>query len=341
MSKLGIVIIGRNEGERLRRSLNAALGKGHHIVYVDSASTDGSVELAKEMGIDVVELDPSKPFASPRSRHEGFQHLIKVDPEIKYVQFIDGDCELISGWLERGVSELDARSDIAVVSGRRRERFPESSIYNRLADIEWDTPIGEVKYCHGDAMMRVAAYQQVGGFNPGLIGGGEPELCVRFRREGWKILRVDCEMTWHDADITRFSQWWKRNIRVGHAYAEGSWLQGRSPQRHWVKESRSIWFWGLVVPLIALVLAWPTKGLSLLLLLGYPILTYRIYCRTIQQRGLTSADAFLFAWTCVVAKFPLVQGQLKFHLNRLIGRQTKLVEYKDVSQIERDPQVTP
>lgn len=333
MNKIGLVAIGRNEGDRLRRCLNSVVGKVDRIVYVDSASTDGSIELAKSLGVDVLELDPSKPFASPRSRQEGFEYLMNLDPEIEYVQFIDGDCELVEGWLERGISELNARPDVAVVSGRRRERFPERSIYNRLADIEWDTPIGEVKYCHGDAMMRVEAYKQVGGFNPTLIGGGEPELCVRFHRKGWKIFRVDCEMTWHDADITRFSQWWKRNIRVGHAYAEGSWLHGRSPEQHWLRESRSIWFWGLLLPLLTLILSWPSHGFSLLLFTAYPVLVYRIYRSSMSQEKLNSQDALIYALSCTIGKLPLVQGQIKFHLSRLLGRRTKLVEYKDFNSI--------
>ena len=62
MNHLGVVAIGRNEGERLRRCLNSVVGRGHTVVYVDSGSTDGSTELARELGADVVELDLSLPF---------------------------------------------------------------------------------------------------------------------------------------------------------------------------------------------------------------------------------------------------------------------------------------
>ncbi|NJK38145.1 MAG: glycosyltransferase family 2 protein [Oscillatoriales cyanobacterium RM2_1_1] len=335
MARIGLVAIGRNEGERLRRSLLSVIGKIEHIVYVDSASTDGSVELARSLGVNVVELDPAKPFASPRSRNEGFDRLLEIAPELEYVQFVDGDCELVEGWIERGIQELDAQPEFAIVSGRRQERFPEISVYNRLADIEWDTPLGEVPYCHGDAMMRVAAFKQAGGFNPTLIGGGEPELCVRIRRNGWKIFRVDAPMTWHDADIHRFGQWWKRNVRVGHAYAEGSWLHGRSPERHWVKESRSIWLWGLVFPVLSLGLIWPSQGWSLILCLLYPIQILRLFLG-MKGKGYGNQDAFVYGWTCVIGKFPLVQGQLKFYWNLLRGKKTKLVEYKDVTPLGAD-----
>lgn len=336
MSKIGLVAIGRNEGERLRRCLESVVGKVERIVYVDSGSTDGSLEFARSLGVDVLELDSSKPFASPRSRNEGFDRLLELAPDIDFVQFIDGDCELVDGWLERAERTLVERPDVAVVCGRRLELFPDRSIYNQLCDIEWNTPIGEAKACGGDSLMRPSAFRAVGGFNPTLIGGGEPELCVRLRREGWKILRIDADMSRHDAAILSFRQWWNRNRRVGHAYAEGSWLHGRSPERHWVRESWSIWFWGLVLPLSMLAALVPTSGWSLLLLLAYPLSVARTYFRTRTQQGLTSNDAALFATFCSIAKFPLVLGQLQFHFNRLRGRKTKLVEYKAVEAIDSE-----
>jgi GT2 family glycosyltransferase len=334
MSKIGLVAIGRNEGERLRRCLQSAVEKVDRIVYVDSGSTDGSLEFARSLGIDVLELDPSKPFASPRSRNEGFFHLLKLEPDIDYVQFMDGDCELVDGWLEKAEQTLNERPDVAVVCGRRLELFPEQSIYNKLCDIEWNTPVGEAKACGGDSLMRPSVFQALGGFNPTLIGGGEPELCVRLRREGWKILRIDADMTRHDAAILSFRQWWNRNRRVGHAYAEGSWLHGRSPDRHWVRESWSIWFWGLALPLLVLSTVLPTHGWSLLLLLGYPLSITRTIFRSQSQQGLTFNEAVLFSTFCLIAKFPLVLGQLQFHFNRLRGHKTKLVEYKAVEVME-------
>ena len=142
MSDLGIVTIGRNEGERLRRCLNSLVGHGLPVVYVDSNSTDGSVELARSMGVEVVELDLSLPFTAARARNAGFARLEQLTPGIGFVQFVDGDCEVVPGWLDRACAVLKERPDVAVVFGRRRERFPDQSIYNCLADIEWDTPVG-------------------------------------------------------------------------------------------------------------------------------------------------------------------------------------------------------
>lgn len=327
LEMVGCVVIGRNEGERLRQCLQSILKTVSYVVYVDSGSTDGSTELARSLGVEAVELDLSIPFSAARSRNEGFTHLLKQYPHLEFVQFVDGDCEVAGGWLELAQNTLKTQAQVAVVCGRRRERYPEGSIYNRLCDMEWNTSVGEAKACGGDAMMRVRAFQEVGGFNPTLIAGEEPELCVRLRQKDWKILRLEGEMTLHDAQMTRLSQWWKRSLRAGHAYAEGAWLHGRTPEQHWVRESRSIWFWGVFLPLLALVLAGLTRGWSLLLFFAYPLLAYRIY-GYLREQGTNAQDSALYAGFCVLGKFSQAQGQLQFWLNRLLGKRRGLVEYK-------------
>ena len=325
--QVGLVAIGRNEGERLRQCLLSVIGKVAHVVYVDSGSTDGSIELARSLLVDVVELDLSTPFTAARARNAGFAHLLQKNTQLEFVQFVDGDCEVVEGWLERALAQLEAQPNVAVVCGRRRERFPKQSIYNQLCDMEWDTPIGEAKACGGDSMMRVKAFQQVGGFNPDLIAGEEPELCVRLRQKEWKILRIDAEMTLHDAQMTRFSQWWKRALRAGHAYAEGAWLHGRSSEGHWRRESWSIWFWGFYLPLLALGLIWPTHGFSLLLLVGYPVLAGRIFLKQ-RRQNICTEHAALYALSCVLGKFAQVGGTLGFLRTHLLGTKSTLIEYK-------------
>ncbi|WP_250122759.1 glycosyltransferase [Chroococcidiopsis sp. CCMEE 29] len=327
MNQIGLVAIGRNEGQRLHQCLLSVIGKVDRIVYVDSGSTDSSVELARSLGVDVVELDLSTPFTAARARNVGFSHLLSLSPQLKYVQFVDGDCEIVAGWLKRAQWELNTQPHVAVVCGRRRERYPNKSIYNRLCDLEWNTPIGEAKACGGDAMIRVKAFQQVGGFNPILIAGEEPELCVRLRQKGWKILRLDAEMTLHDAQMIHFSQWWKRTMRAGHAYAEGAWLHGHEPERHWVKESWSILFWGLLLPLLALGMAWSTHALSLLLLVGYPVLGCRIFVRA-RRQNIRYEHATIYALSCVIGKFAQVQGALGFLRSQLLQAKSTLIEYK-------------
>ncbi len=326
VSRVGLVAIGRNEGQRLRQCLESVVGKVAPVVYVDSGSTDGSVDLARSLNVHVVELDLSIPFTAARARNTGLAALLELDPDVEFVQFVDGDCEVVDGWLAIAQQHLQTHPAVVVVCGRRRERFPQATLYNRLCDIEWDTPVGEAKACGGDTMMRVAALQQVGGYNPSLIAGEEPELCVRLRQAGGKIWRLDAEMTLHDAQMTRFGQWWKRMVRGGHAYAEGAWIHGAPPERHWTKETRSILLWGLAIPGMSVATVGLTHGLSLLLLLGYPVMTYRIV-QYLKRSGLEQKDALPYALSCVFGKFPQAQGALRFYWGRAFKQQSRLIEY--------------
>lgn len=330
MSQIGVVVIGRNEGERLVRclkSLLAQLPAGMPVVYVDSGSTDGSVEMAQSLGVQTIGLDLSIPFTMARGRNTGFRYLTEQFPQIEYVQFVDGDCELLPNWIDSALAAIQQESSLAVVCGRRRERFPEASPYNKLADMEWNTPVGDAKACGGDALMRVKAIQAVNGYNESLIAGEEPEMCVRLRQQGWKIRRIDADMTLHDAAMLKFGQWWKRTVRGGWAMAAGAALHGQSPERYQVKETTSRWIWGLAVPGLALGLAGWTSGLSLLLLLGYGLQFRKVY-RYRQQFDDPPADARLYAWFCVLGKFPEMIGQAQYWLTRWRGQQATLIEYK-------------
>lgn len=327
MQMLGVVAIGRNEGGRLRHCLTSVAAYTPAVVYVDSGSTDNSLQLARALGVETVELDMSIPFTAARARNEGFDKLLQLYSNVEYVQFVDGDCEIAAGWLERAQRELQAHAEAAVVCGRRRERRPQMSIYNRLCDMEWDTLVGEAEACGGDALVRVAPFQKVGGYRTTLVAGEEPDLCVRLRKAGWKVLRIDAEMTLHDAAMTHFRQWWKRAVRAGHAFAECSWLHRCGPLPLWRREARSNWFWGLLVPLVMAVgIPW-THGLSLLLVAGYLLLLHRVY-RARRRRGDSPADSRLYAAFCVLGKFPQVLGQCRYHWNRLRRRQSLLIEYK-------------
>jgi GT2 family glycosyltransferase len=327
MSQLGIVTIGRNEGERLRRCLTSLVGRGTPVVYVDSNSTDGSVGLARSLGAEVVELDLSQPVCVPRARNEGFDRLLQLDPGIRFVQFVDGDCEVVDGWLVQARSVLESRPEVALVTGRRRERFPEKSVYNRLADIEWDMPVGEIKGSHGDIMVRADAFRQAGGFDASVLVGEDYDLCLRLRKNGWILLRIDAEMTLHDMAMTRFGQWWRRCVRSGYGFAEGALLHGKGAERHWVRDVRSIIFWGIVLPLTIVALAWPTRGLSLLLALAYPLQMWRI-ARRHQKAGMTARDAWLLGVSCPLSRFPHAVGLLRYWIGRPLGWNRRIIEYK-------------
>ena len=328
LARVGVVAIGRNEGERLKRCLLSAMREVDKVVYVDSGSVDGSVEYARSIGAEVVELDLSRPFTAARARNEGVRRLVGIWSQVDFVQVVDGDCEFAEGWLGAAVEALEQDSRYAVVCGRRRERHPELSIYNKLIDLEWDTPIGFARSCGGDAMFRRSVFEQVGGYRDSMIAGEEPELCVRIRGEGWSVVRIDREMTQHDAAMNRFGQFWKRAKRAGHAYAEGAALHGSGPDRHGVRQTRSAILWGLMLPMTAVLLGWWSMGLSLLVLVVlYALQAWRI-ARKELAKGRSGSDAWLMGVATMLAKFAQVAGIALYWRKRLAGQQSTLIEYK-------------
>ncbi len=314
--RVAVVLIGRNEGARLVAALASIPSGVAPVVYVDSGSTDGSVAVAEAAGALVVRLDMESPFTAARARNAGFAALGADPPEL--VQFMDGDCTLDPAWIGTASTFLADNPQAAAVCGRRRERYPEASIYNWLCDQEWDTAVGRTKSCGGDVMMRHQAFTAVRGFDPNLIAGEEPELCVRLRVAGWEIWRLDAEMTLHDAAMTRFAQWWKRTRRSGHAFAEGAALHGRPPENHCVRETRSALAWGLGLPLVSALGALLISPWALLVLLAWPLQLLRLSLRLGPIRA-----AFL-----VMGKVPEALGIVEYWWGRLTGKRRGLIEYK-------------
>jgi len=317
------IVIGRNEGERLSACLASLQGGVRRVVYVDSGSTDGSVAAARASGAMVVMLERSAPFTAARARNAGLA-VLKADPDpARFVQFVDGDCEVREGWIASALTAFAGRPAAVVVCGRRRERFPERSIWNRLCNREWNTPLGLARACGGDALMRLDAVLDIGGYRDSLIAGEEPELCLRLRGRGGEVWRIGAEMTLHDAAILRFGQWWRRQRRAGYAFAEGAALHGRRPDRHWVAETRRAMLWGIVLPVASLAAAF-WHPVALALLLTYPLQVLRLLLRW-RAEGVLGAEAAFFS---VVGRFPEGLGAAGYWLNRLRRRQADLIEYK-------------
>jgi GT2 family glycosyltransferase len=332
--RIGIVVIGRNEGERLKRCL-LSIPVGYLVIYVDSGSSDGSAEFAGSTGAIVVELEDQKGFTAARARNAGWRRLLEHDPETTFIQFIDGDCEVEVGWFTEASSAIRADERLAIVFGRRRERFPERSIYNTMCDDEWDVPIGIVTACGGDALVRVTALREAGGYSDDLIAGEEPDLCLRLGRAGWQVRRIDAAMTLHDANILRFSSWWRRARRAGYAYAMHVWRHGMHSLLSWRRSLLSILFWGLILPATLFFIAAGAVALSpnsarlafVAIVLIYILQYFRIFWRK-RHSGRSWRFAAAYAGLVLVGKIAEISGVLQCCLAKLRGHNSALIEYK-------------
>lgn len=316
---IGIVVIGRNEGPRLQRCLESLLPLAFPIVYADSHSSDGSVTTAEALGVAVAQLDPSRPMSAARGRKNGFESLLAEYPKLEYVLFVDGDCEIDQAFVPAALKVLEQRSEVAVVCGRRRELHPEVSVYNRIANLEWETPIGECASCGGDALMRVSAYLQAGGFNETVLAGEEPELCARIRRQGYKVLRIEEVMSWHDMNMHHLSQWWRRGVRSGFGALD---VRFRFGVRDFDKLLVSAWVWVLGWPLFGLAFVFgfwldgaSTVWAGLLVLTLLPLQVLRI-ARSAYQRGLANLDSLAYGALLMVNKLSCAWGQVIWLLQK-------------------------
>jgi GT2 family glycosyltransferase len=326
---LGFVVIGRNEGARLKAALRA-LGRNCPdcpVVYVDSGSTDNSVAFARSLGLLVVELDMSRPFTAARARNAGFTRLLESHPELEFVQFLDGDCTIHPGWPDAAVDALRSNEKIAVVSGRRMEQHPGSSIFNKLIDIEWNTPIGEAKAVLGDMCVRVDVFRDVGGFKEDIIAAEDDDICLRIRRAGFRVHRIDEKMSEHDANITRIAQWYKRAMRCGYGYANIHELHGHGPDKYFRRELTRVLVWGGITPVAFLVALLFYPALAALIAAGYFMLIARLAWRR-YRCGDSPRLALVYATLIYTCKIPELVGALRYWKNRLFARNHTLIEYK-------------
>lgn len=330
---VGVVVIGRNEGERLRACLESLAGR--RLVYVDSASTDGSVDLARSLGAEVLNLDMSKPFSAARARNAGQARLREISPGLKWVQFVDGDCVVDPAWMSVGAAFLEGSPGYAAVSGRLRERFPERSVYNGLCDLEWDSPLGDADACGGVAMYRLDAFEAAGRFDETVVAGEEGELCLRLRMAGWKIRKLADPMALHDADMTRITQWWKRMVRLGYGGSDVArrFEKGRGHNSSLLRSAR---IWGIGWPLFVVAAAAGgfLLGGSLIgfLALGavlaiLPLQMLRVASGARRQWG-PGRPALAYGVLTMLAKWAHLAGQARYRRDRRAGRHLSLIEYR-------------
>lgn len=332
LHEVGVVAIGRNEGQRLTRCLASLPAGIRGAVYVDSGSTDDSVARARRDGVAVVELDMSIPFTAGRARNAGFDRMLELYPDLKFVHFVDGDCEFVPGAIEAAVAEMNSAPDIVVVCGWTRERHPDRTPFNALCDVEWRMrPVGDTQAFGGIFLVRAAAFRAVGGFNPEVIAAEDDEVGIRLRQAGGRFRRIDHVSVLHDAAITRVAQWWTRAKRCGHGYAQVADLHGGPPERYFVDDVKRSCAWGVGLPLAATVLAPPTLGLSLWLLAAYPLQMARTFQAT-RRQGFDSRDSALWGVSCTAAKIPEAIGVMKYHLTKLLRRRPTIIEYKGQSK---------
>jgi len=251
--KISIVVIGLNVEKHLRETLLSLRSlkypqKNLEIIYVDSGSEDKSIAIAQSFPkVQIISLTDPYPNAA-KGRNAGWQKA-----SFPFVQFLDGDSQLDSQWFQKAVPWFN--DNIAAVCGVNNEKYPKRNFYHKLSHIEWQYKTGLCSYFGGNVLVRRETLKEVGGFDVKLVAGEEPDLSVRMRRVGWKLLRLNENMTTHDINMSTFRQYFNRSARSGYAYAQVGLRYARSSTKLWLRE--------LLRPLIRF------SGVCVFLSLGY------------------------------------------------------------------------
>jgi hypothetical protein len=218
----GVVVIGRNEGERLRAACSRAPARAEACVYVDSG-LDRRLRRAGARGWAPrsCKLDMSRRSRRRARATPAFHGCWQLAPGVELVQFVDGDCELLAR-LDAGAEFLQQHPDVVAVAAGDAGALPgrvglQPAVRHRMEHA------GRAR--RGVRRRRAVpgrALRAVGGYRDDLIAGEEPELCVRLRAAGGRVWRLDADMTLARRRDDAWSQWWRRNVRSGHAFAEGA-----------------------------------------------------------------------------------------------------------------------
>jgi len=326
---LGVVVIGRNEGANIKSCLESLLPLQLRTDYVDSGSTDGSPELARSLCDKVLSLDLSRPFSAARARNEGFGALMSLAPVLDSVQFLDGDCTLIPGWTKAALDAFLQRKELSVIFGHLVERHPERSVYNRLCALEWISPAGDIGndvQMLGIMIVRTKMFRDMGGFNEQMIAGEDPEFGVRVLLSGGAINKLDVPMATHDANILKFSQWWKRSVRAGYAIGQQYSLHHVSAFKNCSHELKSTFVWGICLPVTMIALPLFDARLLLLPVVAYAVLFIKVSLFR-RRFGDSPHDAHLYSLFTVMAKVANGWGLLKYYWRRQSG-VFRIIEYK-------------
>ncbi|UCG16678.1 MAG: glycosyltransferase [Phycisphaerales bacterium] len=324
--EVSIVVIGRNEGERLVCCLESVHESDYpaerlELIYVDTDSTDDSCAVAEKLGAKVIRIQPERPCAAA-ARNAGL-HVASHE----LIQFLDGDTMLNGSWLRKAVAALDDPSVVGVF-GRVEEVDPKATIYNFWAHHDWYVPPGAAEFCGGSVLFRASVLRKADGFDESLIAGEEPDLCYRIRRDQDKaILSLDIPMALHNINMTRFRQYWRRCTRMGYAYTElarrypGARLWGRVRWRDpghvligMVALSLSLGLWSL----------WPAVIWGTLLALAVVRNGLRL-----RNRVGTFRSALLYSSHHYLAKLPITAGQCTYWARVTLRKNPQpLIEYR-------------
>ena len=171
----------------IESALGAVARVGGEVVLADSYSTDRTVELAMNYPVRIVQLTHADERCCGVGPQLGYQHCVG-----EFVYILDGDMQMLEGFLEEALEVLERQPDVAGVGGRVVELNTESLEYvAREQRVVSHRRAGSVDRLDGGGLYRRSAIEAAGYFSDrNLHSYEEYDLGVRLRSLGWTLWRI-------------------------------------------------------------------------------------------------------------------------------------------------------
>jgi len=300
--RVSVIIKALNEEKRIAQAIETALSAvstlGGEVILADSCSTDRTIEIAQRYPIKITQL------ANPQERCCG------IGPQLGYqlacgefVYILDGDMEMLPGFLDRAVAYMDAHPEAGGVGGLVIEKNTESLEYKaRMERASGHMQPGPVDRLDMGGLYRRSAIQQVGYFsNRNLHAYEEYDLGVRLRSAGWQLVRIDCNSVNHYGHDAPALQLLLRRWKSGYICGLGEVIRAAVGKPHFLmvlREVRELRIyvlalgWLLTMPLVALSPMSPL--LKLPIFLG--VLATLPIAMSLKKRSLTKGVFSVVSW---------------------------------------------
>jgi len=266
---VSIIIIGKNEESNLGNCFRSVLEMDYpadrfEVIYVDTGSTDRSLEIARKSNVRAVEEHAQ--FPSPGlARNRGIQ-----EAQYDIIHFIDGDMTIDSGYLRKAVSFLDT-DRIACVIGNVSERRSDRSFLARVLNYPWSIRrSGFVEAPGAGGTFLKGVLQMINGYNPLILKGQETELGYRIRQKGYRIYKIEHTMGVHHYGINNLCDLAKRSYLMGISYGMILTMPREQSYADLFWRARNMLAQGIIFLVLVLILVITGKPLFLLFL---PVVT--------------------------------------------------------------------
>jgi len=188
IDEITFIIIGRNEAINLPRCFSSIKKISKNIIFVDSDSSDNSIEIAKEYKIKTI-LKVKSNYGTPAlSRSVGAKKV-----KTKYIHFVDGDMEIEESWPQKAIDRLESNNKIAAVHGYKKVYTKNDKDFYILSDSkDW-----QADYLQGAFLIDRSIYNIAGGLDGRLFGEEERDLYVRIKAHGYEAWYIHQLMASH------------------------------------------------------------------------------------------------------------------------------------------------